>query len=520
MYWDQNLAPVLAGAEAVTNNDDFSQFTFTLRQDAVFSNGDPIVAADYIRSIRRLADPRIASDYGYMSCFIAGTDALSTCGGEAADGDAVDTALEGIGATAVDDHTLQIDLVQPATFFLSVMAMWLFVPLHESMASGELFDEAEGYIGSGPYRMESWAHDSQIVLVGNENWWGGPVPTNKVQLGIGGDPDAALALYEQGGLDMVPVPGPQVRRILDDPTLSTEAVQLEAHSITYYNFALCGLPNELNANRCPNNAGTGNGEGPTQNLNFRIALTQSVDKQRLIDFLRGGLGTPAYTYVMPGIPGADEELNTNPPYPYDTAAAGTALSTALTELEVSNVDGSVDADGNPTIDGADLGALKLIYNTDAGHLPYIAFLAEAWRTSLGLLDLELVGVDFPTLLEIRGNGENDIARNGWGADFSHAHNQLNDLYRCQGGNNDGNYCNPAFDDLMDEAAQTVDLDAQTQLYLDAQEILVNDVASLPLFFPVATYLLKPWVQGEVVTTSDHTNPGDQLFETIVISGRE
>jgi oligopeptide transport system substrate-binding protein len=337
-------------------------------------------------------------------------------------------------------------------------------------------------------------------------------------MGIGGDPDANLALYEQGGLDMVGVPGPQVRRILDDPNLSSEAVQLEAHSITYYNFALCGQPNELRANLCPDNPNTNNGEGPTQNLNFRIALTQSVDKQRMIDFLRGGLGTPAYTFVMPGIPGADEELNSNPPYPYDPAAAATALETALTELEVTESDQLPT--GEPAVTGADLGQLKLIYNTNAGHLPYIAFLAEAFRTSLGLQDLELVGVDFPTLLEIRGNGENDLARNGWGADFSHAHNQLNDLYRCGGGNNDGNYCNEQFDALMDEAAQTVDLDAQTALYQDAQDLLVNDAASLPLFFPVATYLIKPWIQGEVVTTSDHTNPGDQFFETIVVSGRQ
>jgi oligopeptide transport system substrate-binding protein len=244
-----------------------------------------------------------------------------------------------------------------------------------------------------------------------------------------------------------------------------------------------------------------------------------VDKQRMIDFLRGGLGTPAYTVVMPGIPGFDEEYNSNPPYGYDPDAASAALATALEELEVTNVDGSTDADGNPTITAADLGNLKLIYNTNAGHLPYIAFLAEAWRTTLGLQDIQLVGVDFPTLLEIRGDGTNDIARNGWGADFAHAHNQLNDLFRCQGGNNDGNYCNPAMDTLLDDAAQTIDLDEQTQKYITAQRMLVDDAGALPLFFPVATYLVKPWVQGATITNSDHTNPGDQFFETIVISGR-
>ena len=512
MYWNQELEPELSGAESATPNEDFTSYTFALRQDAIFSNGDPIVAADYVRSIRRLADPRNAYDYSYMSCFIAGTDAVSTCGGDASEGDAVDTALDALGVTAVDDHTLQIDLIQPATFFLSVMAMWLFVPLHEDMAAGDLFDEAAGYIGSGPYMMESWAHGSEIVLVGNENWYAGEVPANRIQLLIGGDPDANLASYEQGNLDMAVVPGPQVRRILDDPTLSQEAVQLEALSITYYNFALCGLPDELNPALCPVSAATGNGSGPTQNLNFRAALTHSVDKQRMIDFLRGGLGTPAYTVVMPGIPGFDEEYNSNPPFGFDPDAASAALATAMEELGVADA----DDDGNLA---EELGNLKLIYNTNAGHLPYIAFLAEAWRTALGLQDIQLVGVDFPTLLEIRGNGENDIARNGWGADFAHAHNQLNDLFRCQGGNNDGNYCNPEMDALLDDAAQTIDLDEQTQKYITAQRMLVDDAGALPLFFPVATYLVKPWVQGATITNSDHTNPGDQFFETIVISGR-
>jgi ABC-type transport system substrate-binding protein len=75
------------------------------------------------------------------------------------------------------------------------------------------------------------------------------------------------------------------------------------------------------------------------------------------------------------------------------------------------------------------------------------------------------------------------------------------------------------DALLDDAAQTIDLDEQTQKYIDAQRMLVDDAAALPLFFPVATYLVKPWVTGITITNSDHTNPGDQFFETIVISGR-
>jgi oligopeptide transport system substrate-binding protein len=510
MYWNQELEPVPAGAESVTNNEDFTQFTFILRQDAVFSDGSPIVAADYVRSFKRLADPTNAFDYGYMACFIAGTEVFAYCGAEADPAD-IPAAVEALGVTAVDDHTLQVDLVQPATFFLSVMAMWLWVPLQEQMVANASWDEAAGYVGSGPYMMESWDHNSQIVLVANPNWYGGELPQNRIELNIGGDPDAALAAYEIGDYDMVGVPGPQTRRILDDPVLSQEALQLEALSITYYNFALCGLPAELDTDLCPVNPNTADGVGPTSNLNFRIALTQSVDKQLMIDLLRGGLGTPANTIVMPGIPGFDEEYNSNPPYPYDPAAAQAAMALALEELGVA------DSNGDGAVTAADLGQLQLIYNTNAGHPPYIAFLTEAWRTTLGLQEIVQVGVDFSTLLRDRGSGAYDIARNGWGADFPHAHNQLNDLFRCGGGNNDGGYCNEEFTALLDDAAQTVDIDEQTQKYIDAQRMLVDDAAALPLFFPVATYLIKPWVQNVSYTNSDHTNPGDQFFETIQIT---
>jgi ABC-type transport system substrate-binding protein len=217
---------------------------------------------------------------------------------------------------------------------------------------------------------------------------------------------------------------------------------------------------------------------------------------------------------MPGIPGHDADYN---PYPYDPEAAQAAMAVALDELGVTDTDGSVDEAGNPTITAADLGPMQLIYNSNAGHPPYIAFLAEAWRTTLGLQELQQVPVDFSTLLRDRGSGAYDIARNGWGADFPHAHNQLNDLFRCGGGNNDGNYCNPDMDALLDDAAQTIDLDEQTQKYIDAQRMLVDDAGALPLFWPVATYLVKPWVQNVNYTNSDHTNPGDQFFETIQIT---
>src|SRR6185295_14621875 len=137
----------------------------------------------------------------------------------------------------------------------------------------------------------------------------------KVQYLIGGDPEAALASYEQGDLDTVVVPGTSVRRVADDPNLKDKS---------------------------PAETGTADGRSATANKNFRIALTQAVNKQQFIDLTFGGLGQVANGMVMPGIPGYDADYN---PYPFDVDAAKAAMATAITELGVTdtNADGAVDA---------------------------------------------------------------------------------------------------------------------------------------------------------------------------------
>ena len=106
-----------------------------------------------------------------------------------------------------------------------------------------------------------------------------------------------------------------------------------------------------------------------------------------------------------------------------------------------------------------------------------------------------------------------ISRNGWGADYPHANNQLG-LFVCGGGNNDVQYCNTDFDALMAQAAAEPDQDAQVALYNQAQTILMDDAALLPLRFGLATYEVKPYVSGLTITASDSQMPGDMFYETI------
>jgi len=127
-----------------------------------------------------------------------------------------------------------------------------------------------------------------------------------------------------------------------------------------------------------------------------------------------------------------------------------------------------------------------------------------------------VGVDFSTFLQQRTQGTYDVSRNGWGADFPHPHNQLSDLFRCNGGNNDEQWCDPEFDRLVDEAAATSDLAQQEQLYIQAQRLMLDDAPIIPLRFGETTYLVQPWVSGLQATSADHQNIGDQFYESIQI----
>jgi oligopeptide transport system substrate-binding protein len=510
MYWDAELGtvPALAASEPEITNDG-ATMTFTLRDDAVYSDGSPIVAGDLVFSWRRLVDPRLANPYAYLLCFVEGVDQLlEDCGAldEAAPEDEIDARLEEVGVEAPDESTFIVNLSSPATFFLAITAMWPVVPLKQEWVETPNFQEPENYISSGPYIITTWSHQSLIVLEPNPNWYGEQQPTVTLEMNIGGDPDAALAAYEQGNLDTVPVPPTQFRRVEADPLLSQELIRLPQLGITYYGFATCQRPEEA----CPTNPNTSDGRSPAANQNFRIALTQAVDKQRFIDLTFAGNGIPANSIVMPGIPGHDPDFN---PYPFDLDAANERMNTALEELGVED-----GPDEGEDVTAADLGTIRIGYNTNAGHLPRVVFLAEAWRNAFGMTEdqFDLVGVDFSTLLQERTRGTYDVSRNGWGADFPHAHNQLSDLFRCLGGNNDEQWCNEEFDRLIDEGAAEQDPVRQEQLYIDAQRIMLEEAAALPLVWPETPYLVKPWVQGLQSTSSDHQNTGDVFYETIQI----
>ncbi|MBI3749309.1 MAG: peptide ABC transporter substrate-binding protein [Chloroflexi bacterium] len=490
VYFDKDLKIVPGLASSWDISADAKTLTFHLR-DAKYSNGDPIVAGDFVYSIKRLVDPRTAAPYSYVTSEIDGApDLLAMAGQDPAPSDAtVQAALDKLGVSAPDDKTVVIKLNTPASYFLTALTLWVFVPIQEKWITSPNATEAGNYVSSGPFVLDSWQHNTELTLKPNPNWWGDVKPTlTTLNFFLRNDPTADQAAFEAGELDMVQTPSPDIQRVMADPVLGPQVQQIPQFAITYYGFNNFGDP-KLKSYKTP---------GPTANKDFRIALTQAIDKQAFIDATFAGVGQVANSFVMPGIPGYQPDLN---PYPYNLDAAKASMAKALAAL------GKTSA--------ADLGKLKFGFNTGAGHEPRVAFLAEAWRQAFGL-ETEQIGSDFSVFLTQRTAGQYDIARDGWGADYPHANNQLNGLFTCGGGNNDVQYCNKDFDALIKQAAAEPDQDKQVALYNQAQTILMNDAALLPLRFGTTTYEIAPYVSGITATGSDSVSPGELFWETMQI----
>jgi oligopeptide transport system substrate-binding protein len=495
VYIDKDLKVVPQLAESWEVSSDAKEITFHL-QDAKYSNGDPIVAADLVFGWRRLVDPRTAAPYSYVMAEVAGADKLLGVDPKKLPSDAeLDKMLDGLGLAAPDDKTFVVTLSTPATYFLSVAAMWVAVPIQEKWITSKGATETGNYVSSGPFMLDSWDHNEQIVLKPNPNWYGEKPTLTEIQMPIFAELADAGRAYEADEVDAVyPVPDEDIERIKNDPNFADQYFETKTLGIAHYNY---------------NNGHDATGKGtnprcadakkcPTTNKDFRIALTQAIDKQAFIDATFSGIGEVANSFIMPGLGGYDETIN---PYPFDLDSAKQHMDTALQALGYSSA--------------ADIPALKFGFNTGAGHEPRVAFLAEAWRQAFGL-ETDQVGSEFSVFLTQRTAGEYDIARNAWGADYPHGNNQLQGLWTCGGGNNDSQWCNEEFDALVAQAATEQDQDKQADLYKQAQKIMMDDAPFLPLLFRTFPTVQKTWVDGEIITPIDHNNPGDNFAETIKI----
>ena len=465
VYFDENLEIVPGLAETWDIAPDGKSITFHLGAHK-YSNGDDIVAADFVTAYKRLADPRIAAAYSYALDPVVGWSEIQ----DLDPATMTDADLDQLGVEAPDDSTFVVTLSDPTSWFIYIAGGWYSAP---QKADYE-WTEADTYVSSGPMMMTEWRHESNIVLEPNPNWSGTPVTIDRIDMAMINDQTASLAAYEADEIDVTAVPRAEVQRIKDDPVLSGEVREGQTLSFNYYGFDLK------------------NPDGPfTKSVLLRKAFNEGLDKDTMLATVFNGIGTVAYSLVPNGMPGHQDDQF----IPYDPVQAKADFDQALSDLGLT----------------ADTLDLELGLNSGGGaNEPLAEFMQEQWRTVFGI-EVRITSMDsFASYLERLAEDPFDIFRLGWGADYPHPNNFLTDLISCDSGNNNMGYCNPEVDALLAEAATKASLEEQIPLYNQAQELVMEDSPIITQTFGARFTLVKPWIQNLVITAQDF-NSGELFY---------
>jgi oligopeptide transport system substrate-binding protein len=469
---DLELKAVVAKEIPTVGNDGISEdgktYTFKLRSDVTWSDGEKVTAQDFEYAIKRMLSPDLAAEYASFYYDIVGAEDYNAGTGSADD----------VAVNAIDDTTLEIELVNIRPTFLQLMAMWPTWPTREDIITeyGSQWTEPAHYIGNGPFKLTEWTHQDHMTFEPNENYWGKKPKLDKIVLKMITDQNAELAAYKNNELDMSRVPTGSEKTIMNDETLN-------AQTIRYYDLTTFAF--QFNVHKEPFN-----------NKLLRQAIATGIDRASFIDNVRNGIGKPATSWIPPGMPGYDAELGSE--YDFDATKAQELLAEA----------GYPDGDGLPTI--------KFSYTNSAGNQVIAEFLQGQMKTNLNI-NITLDGMESSAFQALVNNEQHQWAWFGWGADYPDPDNWLPDIFGTDAGNNHTTYSNPEFDTLCDEAAVELDNANRLDIYAQAQELVIDDVPIVPMFFRERFWLVKPYVKGLVTTGLDHQCPGDLFWNLVYIA---
>lgn len=478
-YFDENLAAVPGLASSWDISADGKTITFHLGTHS-YSTGEPIVAADFAYSWRKLADPRVAAEYSYSLEPVVGWSELQALDTQSASYDAnVEAGLAALGVAAPDDKTFVVTLKRAASYFVYMAALPVGAPEKPTFTYGEAAD----YASSGPMMMKEWKHGSKIVLVPNPYWDAenpdDPVKIDEIEFSMVKDPAASLAEYAADELDITRVPRAEVNRVRGDPNLSGQIRESNVLSLSYFGFDMQNKDGVF-----------------TKSALLRKAFNEALDKNTMLATIFSGIGHVAFSVVPPGMPGHQDDQFIK----FDGVQAKTDFDAALAALGTT----------------ADKLNLELGYNVAGSNEDLAIFLRDQWKTVFGI-EVKLTSMgDFGAYLDKLTQDPFDIFHLGWDTDYPHWKNFLTDLISCDSRNNIMRYCNPAVDALLEEAASKATLAGQEPLYNRAQEIVMADAPIIPLAFGARLTLVKPWVQRLTLTALE-SNAGELFYYRVSIA---
>ena len=467
---DENNEVIPGQAESYTVSDDGLVWTFTMRDGLKWSDGSDLTAKDFEYSFKRLAAPDTAAPYAETVVGMIDGYADATGNPDADGNTTTEPDFDALNVVASEDgKTLTVTLSYPCAYFDKLAAFAAMSPVQQATveANGDAWCTApDTFVCNGPYYISEWVPSERIVLAKNPNYVGGwdtsKIVSDTITLLLLEDSSAAYAAYNSG----------EAQLVKDVPTDEIPSLTKAEDGGDFYVDTILGTYYiSLNDQK-----------EPFTDPNVRKALSLAIDRDYVANTIMQGTYTPAYNMVGPGI--VDESgmfydnANDGKTYISDDYEANLeAAKQALADAGYPN------GEGFPTIE----------YSTnDAGyHTPVAEYLQQAWG-ELGIT-VNINKVEWASFTPLRRAGDYDASRNGWVMDYNDPSNML-ELFTTSNGNNDGKYSSADFDAAV-EASKVADKSVHFQKLHEAEDILMNDYACIPIAYYNDFWLQSPSLKG-------------------------
>lgn len=452
---DDNTVP--GAAESWDYDEDTLTYTFHLRKDGVWTNGDPVTAKDFEFAWSQALNPDVASDYAYFLYFIKNAEKYFN--GE--------VAWDEVGVKVVDDYTLEVTLEQPTPYALFLFSFGTLAPInqrfYEAVGADLYSTEAQYFCTNGPFALTEWSHNDKIVMQKNDAWHGAAdVEVEEIDWKIITDANAALSSFLAGDLDMV---GLGTGELIKQATAAGATIQSYTDGTAFYIYF-------------------NNNDQYLSNVNLRRALFNAIDEQKEIDTVWQNDNEPMTSFTAPGVSATDGtsfagKVGELYAPSRDQEKAKEYLATALSELGCT-VD---DLSAHLSIDCGD----------SATSIAEASFYQEQWRQVLGI-EVTVNSMITKQGSQNRKTGNYVMSVTGWSPDYNDPNTFL-DLWVTDGGNNQTGFSNERYDELIDLASKETDFEKRESYFIECEQIIADQLPIGPAFWRAPAYACSDKIKG-------------------------
>lgn len=464
---DKNEKAIQGVAESWDISEDKLTYTFHLRKDTKWSNGDMVKASDFEYAWKRVLNPETASQYAYQLLYIRGAKEYNS--GKC--------SADEVGIKATDDNTLVVNLENPTPYFLELTATPVYMPINQKVVESnkDWAKDAKSFVSNGAFKITDYKIKDKVVLEKNENYFDtDKVKLNKITMKMVAENTSAWASYKQGQFDMVStVPKSEIQKSLQNGSAKK-----------FDNLATYFL--DINMKDKNNKA--------LSDVRIRKALNLAIDRQAIIDNVTKGGQTPAHGIVSKGIDINGQDYTEKKSY-FEPNGNIEEAKKLLAEA------GYPDGKGLPTI--------TLIYNPEGGQGVTLEAIQDIWK-KIGV-NVELQAQEWKVLQATRNNKNYQIIKDGWNADYVDPMTFL-DMFESNAEQNNSGYSNKDFDSVIESAKKELDENKRIDLLHQAEDILMNDMPVIPLYYYTKTMGIKDYVKGYRVSVMGNVYFKDAYVE--------